>query len=90
MEFLDYIRDLINATHFLGPFFLILGGFSVIFFIAGLILWFYAFYTCFKTENDRVKRNIWLAIILIGKFAGAISYLVFEKILSKKESKISE
>jgi len=74
-----------------SSFFLIFGMFSAVFFMITVIVWVYAFYYCLKNEKDLTKRNIWLAIIIVGKFLGAATYLSLEKFLKKdKKQNISE
>lgn len=87
-KFFDkFVKDLCPFSNL----FVIFGMFSVVFFIITIIVWVYAFYYCLKNEKDVTKRNIWLGIIIVGKFLGAATYLSLEKFLKKdKKQNISE
>jgi len=64
--------------------FMVFGGLSLIISIVIGLVWVYAFYDCLKYEKDKKIRNIWLSIIIAGKFLGALCYIFLEKIFNKK------
>lgn len=57
---------------------------STAFFLLKAIVITWAIYDCWKNEKDIGRRNIWIAIILIGKLTGSLLYLFFEKIIKKE------
>ncbi|MBP7795202.1 MAG: PLDc N-terminal domain-containing protein [Elusimicrobiales bacterium] len=67
--------------------FMVFGGLSLIISIVLGLLWIYAFYDCLKYEKDKKTRNIWLAIIIAGKFLGALCYIFLERIVNKESLK---
>ncbi len=81
MDFLGNFLFKIMEKDSFFKIFTFFGIFSLIFFILMFAIWVYSFYICYKTEKDVTKRNIWFAIIIVGKFTGAILYLIFEKFL---------
>jgi pilus assembly protein TadC len=75
-----FLNSIINFVDFpyLSKLIMLISGLSLFFFIVSFLIWSYSFYLCFKKEKDISKRNIWLAIIIVGKLLGAIVYLIFE------------
>ncbi len=70
----EKIINYIAMFTFLSTFFLL---FKIV-----IITW--AVYDCWKNEKDINRRNVWIAIILIGKLTGSLVYLFFEKIMKKE------
>ncbi|GAB4028466.1 MAG: hypothetical protein Fur0012_00880 [Elusimicrobiota bacterium] len=60
---------------------------STIFMVVKILLMTWAVYDCWKNEKDLGRRNLWVAVILVGRLTGSLVYLVLEKIMSKKGEK---
>lgn len=82
-DLINYFLPFLNGIDFTSVF-MMFGLFSFVFFIFAFAVWSYAFYYCIKNEKDISKRNIWLGIIIAGKFLGAATYLTLEKFFKKK------
>lgn len=84
MEALVHVaRNLVDNPYKILSYFAIFGAVSTIFVILKLFVIGWAIMDCWKNEKDEGRRNVWIAVIISGNFAAALTYFILERMIKK-------
>lgn len=80
-SFISLAQSLAQDPSKILTYFAVFGIVSTIISVLKLSFTAWAVYDCWKFEKDETKRNLWLAVLIVGGFMAAAAYLTLEKIM---------